>query len=87
MKTNGKWNRLREWLAGLSFRTGLVVGAVCLLCYALSFAQMALPLSAGAKAVLWAVFFGMAKAAQYTCLLILGKDGVQRLRALLKRKR
>lgn len=78
-------NRIRLWLASLSFRTGLIVGAVCLLCYLLSFAQMLLPISVGAKSVLWIVLFGLAKTAQYTALLILGKAGVQRLRLWIKK--
>lgn len=77
--------RLRQWLAGLSFRTGAVVVAVCVACYVISFAQMALPISAAAKVVLWTVFFGLAKAAQYSALLILGKEGVRRLRRRLRR--
>lgn len=78
-------NRIRLWLASLSFRTGLIVGAVCLLCYLFSFAQMLLPISVGAKSVLWIVLFGLAKTAQYSALLILGKAGVQRLRLWIKK--
>ena len=36
--------------------------------YILSFAQMALPISAAAKGVLWFVLFGMAKTTQYAGL-------------------
>ena len=64
----------------------MIAAACCLLCYAISFAQMLLPLSTTAKAALWATFFGMAKALQYTALLILGKAGVSRLRAALRRQ-
>ena len=59
----------------------------CVCCYVLSFAQMLLPISVSAKGVLWAVFYGMAKASQYTALLILGKAGLERLKSVLKRAR
>lgn len=80
-------NKLRNWLASLSYRTGLIVAAVCAACYAVSFAQMLLPLSVAAKGVLWAVFFGMAKAAQYCAILILGKAGVANLRGYFRRRK
>lgn len=73
--------RLNERLARLSFRTGAAVLGVCVLCYALSFAQMLLPISAAAKGVLWTVFFGLAKACQYSALLILGKEGIRRIKS------
>lgn len=68
----------------LSFRTGVVVLALCLLCYAVSFAQMLLPISVTAKGVLWTVFFGLAKTFQYTALLILGKEGLTRVRQFFR---
>lgn len=76
----------RDWLAGLGFRTGLWVGAACVVFYVLSFAQMALPISVALKGTLWVILFGLAKATQYTALLILGKEGVRRLRGLWKTK-
>ena len=51
-----------------------------------SFAQMALPISVALKGTLWVILFGLAKATQYTALLILGKEGVRRLRGLWKTK-
>lgn len=78
-------NRLKQWLSHLSFRTGLAVLAVCAVCYIVSFAQMALPISTGAKTALWVIFFGLAKTAQYSALLILGKEGVVRLKRYFKR--
>lgn len=84
---SGFWQRLRKWVASLSFRTGCVVAGVCLLCYAISFLQMLLPLSIGMKGALWVVFFGLAKTAQYTALLILGKEGWLRLRRALTRRK
>ena len=41
--------RVREWLGALSFRTGVVIAAACVCCYALSFLQMLLPIGVGAK--------------------------------------
>ncbi len=81
--------RVRQWLQGLSFRTGVVVLVLCVPFYILSFAQMALPeryLSVGAKGVLWAVLFGMAKTCQYGGLTILGVEGYRRLKTWMKRK-
>lgn len=78
------WRKIKEWLQGLSFRTGLIVALCCIVFYIISFAQMLLPISAVAKGVLWTVFFGLAKTAQYSALLILGKAGVERLRRKFK---
>lgn len=77
--------RIKHWLAGLSFRTGVIVLCVCVLCYVISFAQMLLPISAAAKGVLWFIFFGMAKTAQYSGLLIIGKAGVERIKKWYKK--
>lgn len=77
----------KKWLTGLSFRTGVVVLGVCVLCYIISFAQMLLPISASAKGVLWVVFFGLAKATQYSGLLILGKAGIDRIKTWRKKNR
>lgn len=78
------WRKIKEWLQGLSFRTGLIVALCCVVFYIISFAQMLLPISTVAKGVLWTVFFGLAKTAQYSALLILGKAGVERLRRKFK---
>ena len=71
---------IKVWLAGLSFRTGVIVLAMCIPFYVISFAQMALPLSLSAKSVLWVIFFGMAKTAQYGGLTILGAKGIRRIK-------
>lgn len=76
-----------DYLRSLSFRSGVIVAAVCGVCYAISFAQMLLPIPTMAKGVLWFVFFGLAKACQYTALLILGKAGVERLRRTFHRSK
>lgn len=73
--------RVKQWLAALSFRTGVVVFLCCIPCYILSFAQMALPISATAKGVLWFILFGLAKTTQYAGLTILGVEGVRRLKS------
>lgn len=74
-------NRLKQLLASLSFRTGVIVLLCCIPCYILSFAQMALPISATTKGVLWFILFGLAKTTQYAGLTILGVEGVRRLKA------
>ena len=79
-------NRIKTFLASLSFRTGLIVLLCCIPCYILSFAQMALPISAAMKGVLWFVLFGMAKTTQYAGLTILGVEGVKRLKNIRKEK-
>lgn len=63
-------------LARLPYRTGVVVTALCLPCYIISFAQMALPISTALKGVLWFIFFGLAKTFQYGGLAILGAKGL-----------
>ena len=73
--------KVKRWLAGLSFRTGVIVLALCVPCYNISFAQMLLPISAAAKTVLWVVFFGLAKTFQYSGITILGVEGYRRLRS------
>lgn len=78
--------RIKAWLSGLSFKTGMIVLGVCALCYIISFAQMLLPIGIAAKGILWTVFFGMAKACQYSGLLIIGKEGVMKLKARLRKR-
>ena len=74
---------VRLLLSKLSFRQGVVVLIVCVLFYVASFAQMALPISAKAKSVLWIVLFGCAKTAQYTGLAIVGVEGWRRIKRYL----
>ncbi|MDE6461963.1 MAG: hypothetical protein K2L32_04205 [Muribaculaceae bacterium] len=80
------FNRLKQWLSRLSFRTGIIAVILCALCYTISFAQMLLPISSTAKGILWAVFFGIAKTLQYGALLILGTTGISRLKSIFKRE-
>lgn len=78
---------IKVWLAKLSFRTGVVVLASCVLFYLLSFAQALLPISAEAKSVLFIIFFGLAKTAQYSGLAIVGVKGWQRIKSWFRRKK
>ena len=73
--------KIKQLLQGLSFKTGVIILALCIPFYIISFAQMALPISTEMKGVLWVVFFGLAKTFQYGGLTILGVDGWKRLKA------
>lgn len=77
--------QVKRFLRRLSFRTGVIVLASCVVFYLLSFAQMLLPISTAAKGVLWFVLFGMAKTTQYAGLAIVGVEGWKRLKAYFKR--
>ncbi len=72
--------RIQLFLSRFSFRTGVIILLLCIPCYIISFAQMALPISTGAKGVLWVVFFGLAKTFQYGGLTILGVEGIKRIK-------
>lgn len=77
--------KIKNWLSRLSFRTGVIVLLTCVPFYILSFAQMALPISAEAKGIFWVILFGLAKTFQYGGLTILGVEGVKRLKAYFKK--
>ena len=79
-------DRIVKKIQSFSFRTGIIVLLLCIPFYILSFAQMALPISAEAKGVLWVVLFGLAKTFQYSGLSILGVEGVKRLKNFFKKK-
>lgn len=81
------FGRVKAWLVSMSYRTGIAVLAACVVCYVISFAQMLLPISVAAKGTLWVIFFGLAKTAQYSALLILGKAGIQSLRRRFRKQR
>ena len=78
---------IKRWLERLSFRTGVIVLVMCVPFYIISFAQMALPLNASIKGVLWFIFFGLAKTAQYGGLTIIGAEGVKRLKKFFTQKK
>lgn len=77
---------IKLYLSKLSFRTGVIVLSSCVIFYILSFVSLALPISGVARGALWTIFFGMAKTAQYGGLVILGVEGVKRLREKFGRK-
>lgn len=81
--------KIKTWLQGLSFRTGVIVLLMCIPFYILSFAQFAIPaqyLSVETKGVLWVILFGLAKSCQYGGLTILGVEGYKRVKSWIKRK-
>ncbi|RRD03001.1 hypothetical protein [Prevotella sp. OH937_COT-195] len=80
------FKKIKTMLASLSFRTGVIVLVMCIPCYVISFAQAALDTSVETKAVLWTVFFGLAKIFQYGGLTILGAEGAKRVKRYLKCK-
>lgn len=56
--------KIKNFLKGLSFRTGVVILLLCIPFYILSFAQMAFPfLSPQVKGVLWVCFSAWPKPA------------------------
>lgn len=79
-------DKIKHFLQRLSFRTGVIVLASCVVFYILSFAQMALPISAAAKGVLWFVLFGLAKTTQYAGLAIVGIEGWKRIKGYFGRR-
>ena len=48
--------RMQAFLRRFSFRTGVIVLVLCVPCYLISFAQMALPIRVELKWVLWFFF-------------------------------
>lgn len=79
-------NKIKQFLASLSFRTGVIVLCVCIACYIISFAVFALPIPLSTSSVLWFIFFGLAKTAQYSALLIMGKVGIERVKKFFRMK-
>lgn len=78
---------IQVFLKRFSFRTGVIVLLMCIPCYIISFAQMALPISSSAKGALWFIFFGLAKTFQYEGLTIVGVDGMKRIKEWWKNKK
>ena len=81
------FGKVKAFLGRCSFRTGVIVLALCVPFYIISFAQMALPIRASVKGVLWVIFFGLAKTTQYGGLTILGAEGVKRIKAYWQKKK
>lgn len=59
---------------------------MCIPFYLISFAQFGLPISNATKGVLWFIFFGLAKTAQYTGLTILGATSVRNIIARYRQR-
>ncbi|MBF1383563.1 hypothetical protein [Prevotella aurantiaca] len=87
MTTPTVLKRFIAWLKSLSFRTGIIVLAMCVPFYIASFAQLSLDNSATTKGILWFIFFGLAKTFQYSGLTILGVKSFKRLKEKLKKPR
>lgn len=79
--------KVKLWLSGLSFRTGVIVLLMAVPFYIMSFAQMMLPISVAWKSTLWFIFFGLAKTAQYSGLAILGVGGYRKLKEIVRGRR
>lgn len=81
------WVSLKRWWKGLSFRTGVIMLLIALLCYVVSFAQMLFSISATMKGTLFIVFFGLAKVAQYAGLMITGTEVIRHFKTWRHRRR
>lgn len=79
--------KIQKYLSRFSFHTGMIVLILCIPCYIISFAQMALPISNAMKGVLWFIFFGLAKTFQYGGLSIIGVEGVKRIKNYWKERK
>ena len=80
------FNKIKNKLQQLSFRTGVIITLCCIPFYILSFAQMGLDIDVKTKGILWVVLFGLAKTFQYTGLTILEVEGYKRLKQYFKKK-
>lgn len=81
------FQRLRQRLSHLSFRTGAIVLGACVCCYALSFTLPFLVEDNWMKGAVWACFFGLAKTFQYTGLAIVGVEGWRRIKAWFQHRK
>jgi phosphoglycolate phosphatase len=87
MNSKDMKEKVQKYLSRFSFRTGMIVLILCIPCYIISFAQMALPISNAMKGVLWFIFFGLAKTFQYGGLSIIGVEGVKRIKNYWKERK
>lgn len=78
--------RIAIKLKRLSFKTGLLILSLCVPFYIISFLQMSLDISYTLKGVLWVILFGIAKTLQYTGLLIIGVEGIKKLKLFFVRR-
>ncbi len=80
------WIKIKRFLKSLSFRTGVICMLACVVFYIISFAVIPLSISASLRTILWIIFFGMAKTTQYVGIIILGKEGINRLKRALRKR-
>lgn len=89
-------DRIKLWLSKLSFRTGVIVLALCVLSFAIAF----LPIIPGikdwslmswmnpyVKGIWWTTWWAIAHVFKYAGLTILGIEGYKRLKAFFKRRK
>lgn len=76
--------RVKSLLFKCSFKVGILFLVLCACCYLISFVQFVFPISGMLKGILWTVFFGLAKTFQYCGLLIVGIDGIKRIKQFLR---
>lgn len=79
--------KIRNFLRRFSFKTGVIIMALCIPCYIFSFAQIGLPMSTKAHSILWATFYGLAKLFKYTGLVIVGAEGWERIKNWFKKRK
>lgn len=79
--------RIQRFLRRFSFKTGVILMALCVPFYIISFAQALLPISTTAKTILWVVFYGLAKSLKYAGLAIVGVGGWERIKRRWRRKK
>lgn len=88
--------KIKHWLSKLSFRTGVIVLALCVLFHIFAFLPI-IPwvedwsllswMNPYVKGVWFTAWIGIAHVFKYAGLAILGVDGYRRLKAFFKRKR
>ena len=81
------FERFKQWLSRLSFRTGVIVLVVGIALQLLSFVPMLFDISAKLKGIIWFWMFGAGKGAQYSGLTIMGVEGIKGLRKYLKKRK
>ena len=81
------FERFKQWLSRLSFRTGLIVFGAGIAFQLASFVPMLSDISAQLKGVIWFWMFGAGKAAQYSGLTIMGVEGIKGLRNYFKKRK
>ena len=84
---DGVKSTFKRLASKFSFRTGVIMLITCVFCYAMSFLQMLIPMSAKLHTILFVTLFGLAKTTQYFGLTIVGVEGWQRIRAYLRLRR